>query len=57
VHPLSTRRYGLADGRQLRPGRPAAPEATTYRCSLPGLTGFVAPRRAGPDHRRLWPTV
>ncbi len=28
------------------------PKLTTYRCSLPGLTGFIAPRRAGPGHQR-----
>ena len=28
---------------------------TTYGCSLPGLTGFMAPGRAGPDHPRCLP--
>ena len=31
------------------------PKLTTYRCSLPGLTGFAAPRRAGPGHQRYLP--
>ena len=26
-----------------------------YGCSLPGLTGFTVPSRAGPDHRRCLP--
>ena len=29
--------------------------STAYGCSLPGLTGFTAPGRAGPDHRRCLP--
>lgn len=34
------------------------PKQTTYGCSLPGLTRFAAPRRAGPDRqRRLTRTV
>ena len=28
---------------------------TAYGCSLPGLTGFTAPSRAGPDHQRCTP--
>ena len=28
---------------------------TAYGCSLPGLTGFTAPGRAGPDHQRCLP--
>ena len=31
------------------------PKLTAYRCSLPGLTGFAAPRRAGPGHQRYFP--
>ena len=30
-------------------------DITTYRCSLPGLTGFMASRRAGPDHHHHLP--
>lgn len=26
-----------------------------YGCSLPGLTGFTVPSRAGPDHQRCFP--
>src|SRR5687768_6376006 len=28
---------------------------TAYGCSLPGLTGFTVPSRAGPDHRHCFP--
>ena len=34
----------------LRHSRSAA-----YGCSLPGLTGFTVPSRAGPDHQRCFP--
>ena len=29
--------------------------STAYGCSLPGLTGFTAPGRAGPNHQRCLP--
>ena len=37
---------------QLRPGSPAAPGVSAYRCSLPGLAGFTVVRRAGPGPQR-----
>ena len=52
VHPLSILRCRLTLTTSSNPVCLRHPKLTTYRCSLPGLTGFVAPRRAGPGPQR-----
>jgi hypothetical protein len=52
VHPLSIRPHRLTLTANSNPVCPRRPKLTTYRCSLPGLTGFMAPRRAGPGPQR-----
>jgi hypothetical protein len=52
VHPLSIRHRRLTLIANSDSVCPRHPKLTTYRCSLPGLTGFVAPRRAGPGPQR-----
>jgi hypothetical protein len=53
VHPLSIQPDRLTATASSDSVCPRRPKLTTYRCSLPGLTGFMAPRRAGPgpQHR------
>jgi len=52
VHPLSIRSVGLPLTAGSNPDCLRRPRLTTYRCSLPGLTGFAASRRAGPGDQR-----
>jgi hypothetical protein len=55
VHPLSIRTAGLSSTASSSPVDPRHPRLTVYRCSLPGLTGFAASRRAGPGYQRRLP--
>ena len=55
VHPLSIRSAGLSLAANSDPVNLRRPGLTTYRCSLPGLTGFTASRRAGPGHQHCLP--
>lgn len=55
MHPLSIRTTGLPPVADSGPVGLRRPRLTVYRCSLPGLTGFTASRRAGPGHQRHLP--
>ena len=55
VHPLSIWSTGLSSVASSDPVYLRHPRLTVYRCSLPGLTGFAASRRAGPSHQRRFP--
>ena len=51
VHPLlmpiQTCRHNASSGQVI----PRRPRKSTYRCFLPDLTGFAAPRRVRPNHQ------
>ena len=55
MHPLSIRPFGLPSAASSSPVDLRRPRLTAYRCSLPGLTGFTASRRAGPDYQHHLP--
>ncbi len=55
VHPPSISATGLTPAANSSPVYLRRPRLTTYRCSLPGLTGFAASRRAGPGYQRHLP--
>ena len=55
VHPLSIWSTGLSPVASSNPVYLRHPRLTVYRCSLPGLTGFAASRRAGPSYQRRFP--